>query len=56
MLGKTVCLGTGGLVSPCESKEGQTLFSMDGGDKAAEGDQALSVRYSHLGLGVWRLT
>ena len=49
-----MCLETEGPASPCGSKEGQTPFSLDGGE-AAEEDQALSVGHSHSGLGVWRL-
>ena len=54
-MGQAGCLESEGFASPCGSR-GPAPFSLDGGDEAAEGDQALLVGHSHLGLGVWRLT
>ena len=53
-VGQAVCLGSEGFTSPCG--RGPAPFSWDGGDEAAEGDQALLVGYSHIGLGVCRQT
>lgn len=50
-----MCLESEGPASGCGSKAGQTPFSLDSDDEAAEEDQTLSVGHSHLELGVWRL-
>lgn len=52
---QAVCLESEGPASGCGSKAGWTPFSLDSGDEVAEEDQTLSVRHSHLELGVWRL-